>query len=126
MLGNRIIDTSVRMEFARLCVTSDNGSTTIPSPGAGKAIRVYGYLITEQQQANATINTAAYLCFDGEPAIWEGITLTTGAHYRGISSISGLTITGPEDKGMILTNSNVNAAAGRVIAHVFYGKIYRE
>lgn len=104
-----------------LSVSTDAGTDETAAPGAGKAIEVLGYEITEFVQGNATINLAAHLEFETSlTPLWTGVLGSEPAHSNYMSSISGIRVRGAANKKVILTGADVNAAAGKVQAVIYY------
>jgi len=109
------------MSTDRLFASTDAGTDTIAAPGAGNALEILGYNITEEEDATLAIAAEAKLRFNTSlQYIWTGILAAEGAIKNHRAEGTNLRIRGNENEALTLTNADRTAGSSMVSAIVYY------
>ena len=101
--------------------SADAGTDTIAAPGAGYALEVLGYQVTESVNVALVMSVSAKLKFETSgKQLWAGVYEETGTKTAFQNSSSNIRVRGNENEALTLTNADRTAGGSTVSAVVFY------
>ena len=118
--GKRATEWPPTTKTAYFAISTDGGSDTLASPGAGFALEVLAYFITETQYVAMALTTRAKVRFETSGQdLWAG-SYPVGAITNYVSVVTAIKVRGNNDEALTITNADVSAGGSTLEVVIFY------